>query len=209
MGYAQITENKILNISDLGLKVGDNVIVYCVGAGGGGGGLYNSPSYQGGDAGYYNPSGTLGGNKAISFKGGFGAGGGGGYFSSISMRSHPGGLGDIEVGIFTLEEQEIPVTIGERGVGGINVSGSNGGSTSFGSYLTANGGKGGNTTYGTYVSNNRSMSIDYPCKYQPFYGYLAPGIMGRVVGGTEANLSADARDMNDEHSGAGVVWIYW
>ena len=104
-----ITTSQTLDLSQYGLKIGDQINVICIGAGGGGGA-------------------------------GKTAGGGGGACGTIAAKT------------ITLTDTSVAVTIGTMGSGGLAVEissgynagdGGNGGTTSFGAYLSAAGGKGG------------------------------------------------------------------
>ena len=74
-----------------------------------------------------------------------GAGGSGGYHST--MPSGGGGAGAQSIGVVSglIPGQVIPVTVGAGGTApGSYANGNNGGASSFGSYITAGGGAGGN-----------------------------------------------------------------
>lgn len=167
--YAFFKENTILNIADLGLKIGDVVTVICVGGGGGGGGggstNYHNSKYPGGgvkgeDAGYHMiyqgydsgmgyGAGGAGGNGAEGGSGKYNGAGGGG-----------GGAGEVIMKTVVLNSQMIPITVGDRGLGGgINnnplgngYNGGNGGTSSFGNYVTGHGGLGGGGGGGSNAS---------------------------------------------------------
>lgn len=146
-----ITTSQTLDLSQYGLKIGDQINVICIGAGGGGGGGVNgmldsaSADYTGG--------GKNNRTKANNGRG-YGSGGGG---AVGAYQNGPGGgggaCGEIAVKTITLTSLVVVVTIGTMGTGGTpgetgdNGSsagnGGNGGTTSFGAYLSATGGKGG------------------------------------------------------------------
>lgn len=189
MGFLEIKDNTILNIRNIGLKVGDNLIVYCVGGGGGGGTPYNN-YYSGFDAGTSNGSAP---NDVIGF------GSSGGVKESFACC---GEIGKLESAVITLEEQEIPVTIGDRGLGGQNsttnttlLSGTSGGSTSFGKYLTASGGKGG-LWGGNHSYPQAQRANIYSQRGQ--FGYISPGV-----------FASPPNRFDKKYSGKGVVWLYW
>lgn len=125
-----ITESTTFNIADYGLKIGDKVNVICIGGGGGAGGSCTSAGVG--------STGNSGGKKKGYGSGGdalksnySGGGGGSGFFTQATV---------------TLDAQSIAVTIGRAGYGGsgqMSGKGGNGGTTSFGSLLSASGGNGG------------------------------------------------------------------
>lgn len=137
-----ITTSQTLDLSQYGLKIGDQINVVAIGGGGGGGGGINSDHTGGGRN-----------NRTKANNGrGYGAGGGG----SVGIyNTGPGGgggaCGALTAKTITLTSLIVTVTIGIMGIGGSldEVSGSstgnggNGGTTSFGAYLSAAGGKGG------------------------------------------------------------------
>lgn len=154
-GPVVITETQVLDMTQYGLKVGDQINLVVIGGGGGGGYgyYYDSDSENpGGDAGqggfapYANYPGGGGGAG-----GGYGAGGGGGGGDSSSDYSPSGGGGGgggyLSAGTVTLTETSVAVTIGAGGNGakGIqpNFNASAGGTTSFGTLLSAAGGAAG------------------------------------------------------------------
>ena len=147
-GPVIITSSQTLDLTKYGLSVGDSINVVVIGGGGGGGGT--DTSRKGGDAGKagYSYSTGAGGGGGV----GFGAGGGGasGNFSSSTYWSANGGGGSgyLASGTITLTSTSIPVTVGAGGTGAVKSGtyGTNGGTTSFGSYLSADGGSGGYST---------------------------------------------------------------
>lgn len=146
-----ITTSQTLDLSQYGLKIGDQINVACIGAGGGGGGgvngMLNSASAD------YTGGGKNNRTKANNGRG-YGSGGGG---AVGAYQAGPGGgggaCGEIAVKTITLTSLVVVITIGTMGTGGTpgetgdNGSsagnGGNGGTTSFGAYLSATGGKGG------------------------------------------------------------------
>ena len=169
--YAFFKENTTLNISNLGLKIGDVVTVICVGAGGGGGGggstTYHNSKYPG-TGGFGANAGFIFNNNNMSYISGmgYGAGGAGGYGGEGGGTMYNGagggggGAGQVVIKTIVLKQQTIPITIGERGIGGRivtgakgnGINGTNGGASSFGSYVTSRGGAGGGGGGGS--SNN-------------------------------------------------------
>lgn len=141
-----ITTSQTLDLSQYGLKIGDQINVICIGAGGGGGGGVKSTDVS--DTKY-----TGGGrdNRARANNGcGYGAGGGGG--AGKTAGGGGGACGTIAAKTITLTDTSVAATIGTMGTGGHAViissgynagDGGNGGTTSFGAYLSAAGGKGG------------------------------------------------------------------
>lgn len=153
-GPVLITSSQTVDLSQYGLRVGDQINVVCVGGGGGGGAGGSSSSNKGGDAGkggagseWYDSwaeryQGTGGGGGG----GGYGGGGGGGGCNSSGGSiggSSGGGSGYLSYKTITLTSTSVAVTIGAGGAGGNNGNGKDGGATSFGSYISAAGGKGG------------------------------------------------------------------
>lgn len=167
-GPILFTHSGTFNITEYGLKVGDKVNVICIGGGGGGGGVISSaaenikyPSTYGTGYGAGRDGGTCTGSSSDSYPYYYGGGGGGsGYVAKATV---------------TLDTELIDVTIGNAGVtGGDSNDGSSGGTTSFGSLLSASGGSGGSygsasryaniaTANGGAGGNNGSDS-EYPCK---------------------------------------------
>ena len=152
MGYIIITNNTTLDIRDLGLNIGDMAKVICVGGGGGGGAANqdsNSSVYtgHGGNAGnasraYYSNRGF---GEARPGGLGYGAGGGGGYGNGSNNHASGGTRGYIRIKTVQFTSNTVPITIGQGGTGASSYKGSGtaGGSTSFGTYVTATGGAGG------------------------------------------------------------------
>lgn len=139
-------ESGMFNPADYGLEVGDIVSVTVVGGGGGGGVNYSSSSQQrvaGGDAG------KNGRGPGPPGEGGEGYGSGGGGAAGSQGLSGAGGGGSGYVVHLVLKIDSlspVPVTVGTPGIGSIFensslVEGSNGGSSSFGTFATANGGE--------------------------------------------------------------------
>lgn len=232
-----ITTSQTLDLSQYGLKIGDQINVACIGAGGGGGGgvkgVYDSASAH-----------TGGGrdNRTKANNGrGYGSGGGG---AAGKDQGGPGGgggaCGAIAVKTITLTSLSVVVTIGTMGTGGTpGVSGSsgssagdggNGGTTSFGAYLSAAGGKGGTggqSNDGTYTAgagatgqhNGGNGGRGY-LKNEPYGG--GGGAGGWIVAsitvfsGTDG---ADASSRGDDgaggtpnglaNAGDGAVLIWW
>lgn len=142
-------ESGTFDPEDYGLKVGDVISVTAVGGGGGGGVNYSSSSYQsvfGGDAG---ENGSGGGSPSAPGRGGEGYGGGGG--GAPGSPGYPGGGGGGSGYVVHLVLKinslfPVPVTVGTPGIGSkftspSFVEGSNGGASSFGTFVTANGGE--------------------------------------------------------------------
>ena len=148
-GPVIIRDTQTLDLSQYGLKVGDKVNVICIGGGGGGGGR---SGYKGGAAG---SGGTASGGGGGGAGGGYGAGGGGaggadGQSYSTYGAGGGGGSGYLNAKTIVLTSTSVAVTIGAAGAGGTAydaVAGS-GGTTSFGSFLSAAGGGGAGSTNG-------------------------------------------------------------
>lgn len=158
-----ITTSQTVDLSQYGLKIGDQINVVCIGAGGGGGGGIGGTSNASTGGGSNNRTRANNGR-------GYGAGGGGGTAGKISSSSGAAGGGGGACGAIagktiTLTGTSVAITIGTMGTGGTHgVSGSsgssggnggNGGTTSFGAYLSAAGGKGGTggqNNNGTYTA---------------------------------------------------------
>lgn len=159
-GPVLITETQTLDLSKYGLRVGDQINVICIGGGGAGG----SDSYSlGGAAGkggtgetvivnnYYYYYGNGGGGGG----GGYGGGGGGGTGHDWSTAGNGGGgSGYLTSKTITLTSTTVAVTIGAGGEPVLSSNGGNGGTTSFGSYLSASGGAGGGTQGPNYNNAN-------------------------------------------------------
>lgn len=135
-GYIVFTSSGTFNPADFNLPVGTLLNIVCVG--GGQGGLKGS-----GDGGAAGQGGKNSGNAGGGGSGGgFGAGGGGGgdYATSSGTSATSGAGGDAgEVVITSMmltSTNSISVTIGNGGTS----NGGKGGSTKFGSYVTARGG---------------------------------------------------------------------
>lgn len=141
-----IEETQTLDMTQYGLKVGDQVNVICIG-GGGGGGASISAGGAGGKGGKSSSSSYAGGGGG---GGGYGAGGGGGGAASTNDSYNKyagagGGSGYLKAATITLTDTTVDVTIGAAGKGGTGSGdGEPGGATSFGTYLSAEGGSGGN-----------------------------------------------------------------
>ena len=176
MGMVIFTENGTFNPATYGLGAGDIVSGVVVGGGAGGQGGSTRSSYQncvgkGGDAGKgglspYEKVGGGGGGGG----GGYGAGGGGGgaygmYITSNNDCKGGDGGGAGQIVFFNLSlpnANPIPITVGIGGTGGNGVVqslvgqyGTAGGSSSFGSYITA---RGGSPTGGTKLPRATSSS---------------------------------------------------
>lgn len=159
MGMVIFTENGTFNPATYGLSAGDIVSGVVVGGGAGGQGGATTGPYsnwvgKGGDAGKgglspYSAGGGGGGG------GGYGAGGGGGgacgqntSFNNDCKGGDGGGAGQIVFFNLSLPNANpISITVGTGGIGGNGVIqstvgqyGTAGGSSSFGSYITATGG---------------------------------------------------------------------
>ena len=164
------TESQTLNISDLGLKVGDEVIVACVSGGNGGNkGPGSSSSYggRGGAAGKGGAavSGSAGTSTSKSVGGGGGAGGGYGAGGGGGGTNNYGGVyngngttnggrgGSCIIQTVVLAAESIPITIGAAGA----ANGGTGGTTSFGTDVSVTGGGG---SLGGKVGNTASYSPD-------------------------------------------------
>ena len=153
-----ITTSQTVDLSQYGLKIGDQINVVCIGAGGGGGGGIGGTSNAATGGGSNNRTRANNGR-------GYGAGGGGGTAGEISSSSGcsgggGGACGAINAKTVTLTSTSVVCTIGSMGAGGTpgtagdsgssGGNGGNGGTTSFGAYLSVAGGKG-----GTGGQNNR------------------------------------------------------
>jgi hypothetical protein len=153
------TESGTFNIADYGLKIGDKVNVICVGGGGAGCGAadYASGSYITYSTYYY------GGDAGTN--GGYGSGGNGASCSSngnsttSGVCGSGGGSGYVTQDTVVINTNLITVTIGAGGKGKNTVSTANsGGSTSFGTLLTADGGRGGSLDTGGAGGNKGSAA---------------------------------------------------
>lgn len=148
MGMAIIEETGFFDPVLYGLQIGTLIQVIAVGGGGGGGAGRNSGGYTvSPDAGRAAGAETTGGGGA-----GYGGGGGGGFASADLSGGGGGGGGYLKVWSGRLTNLEsIPVTIGAGGTGApggatddaSNGKGKDGGTTSFGNFVTAQGGAGG------------------------------------------------------------------
>lgn len=137
-----ITESQTFDLSTLGIRVGDEITVICIG-GGGGGGADGGKGGAGGAAGTSDDNGRGGAPGA-----GYGAGGGGGGSSDRGDGGGGGGGSGYKTkALITVSDLSVAVTIGAAGTGGAtlgkNHDGGSGGTTSFGAYLSASGGSGG------------------------------------------------------------------
>ena len=123
MGFAFYTENCVLNLYNLGLKNGQIFEVICVGGGGGGGGDAAPTSSN-----HVNAH-------------GFGAG-----RPSRYANQSGGAGGDIKKEYFKMsnEFESVPIVVGKTGTWQETNIGTNGETSSFGSFLSSNGGIGGN-----------------------------------------------------------------
>lgn len=154
MGIKLITENTIFNPSFHGISEGQLIYCICIGGGGAGGGGNNIVGGNAGEGPKYSNGSMVNAYLCGAGGGGFGAGGGGGYGFNSGVHAGGGGSsGEMKVAIINIKNNNtIPVTIGTGGKGVLNSAGTNGGSTSFGSYLTANGGIAGGIGYGGNAS---------------------------------------------------------
>lgn len=137
-----ITESQTFDLSTLGIRVGDEITVICIG-GGGGGGAEGGAGGAGGAAGTSDDNGSGGAPGA-----GYGAGGGGGGSSDLGDGGGGGGGSGYKTKAeITVSDLSVAVTIGAAGTGGSSRGyendGGSGGTTSFGAYLSASGGSGG------------------------------------------------------------------
>ena len=226
-----ITTSQTLDLSQYGLKIGDQINVICIGAGGGGGGGVkptdvSDPKYTGGGL----------DNRARANNGcGYGAGGGGG--AGKTAGGGGGACGTIAAKTITLTDTSVAVTIGTMGTGGLAVEissgynagdGGNGGTTSFGAYLSAAGGEGGagvrNFSSGTY-----SKGAGATGQHNGGNGGHGDTIVGggggaggwivesiTVFSGTDgSDASSDGTDgaggtpNGIENAGDGAVFIWW
>ena len=159
-GPVVLRKSQTFYLKDYGLKIGDKINVVVIG-GGGGGGTTSGEYGRGGDGGKGGVAATSGANYQSQGGGGgggggYGAGGGGAGGPYRSSNFPPtggagGGSGYITTATITLDSDSIPVTIGAAGLGSdtAGVSGTAGGTTSFGSYLSAAGGAGGQSSTGS------------------------------------------------------------
>ena len=147
-GPVIIDTTQTLDLTKYGLKVGDQVNVVCVGGGCGGYGdtygMGGNAGKGGGTFGGYVGYGTGGGGGGGGYGGG-GGGAGGSCYSSPGVGGQGGASGYATSGTVTLTSTTVAITIGAGGQGGMNGSNSStapkaGGTTSFGSYLSAAGG---------------------------------------------------------------------
>lgn len=150
-GPILITETQTVDLSVWGIEVGDPINVICVGGGGGGG------ANQGVDA-----TGTI--------SAGFGAGKQGAPSSYYSSKYHAagggGGSGYVTYKSMIVDKLKVAVTIGAEGENGKSrttpveswTPGEAGGTTSFGSYLSAAGGNGGGGGISTASNSSTTVS---------------------------------------------------
>lgn len=191
-----ITESQTLDLSTLGIRVGDEITVVCVGGGGAGGGS------SGGDAGEAGSDGSRGSGGAAGAGYGAGGGGYGGYKSSSNTYGGAGGGGSgymTKVSI-TVSELSVAVTVGAAGEASILTAGS-GGTTSFGAYLSANGGSGGGKGLSSGSPGSGGAGGN-------------PGSAGETAGGKGGDGYDvgffDAKVATGETiSGAGCVMLFW
>lgn len=114
-----ITTSQTLDLSQYGLKIGDQINVACIGAGGGGGGRIKRPAQA---AAAFTGGGSN--NRTRANNGcGFGSGGGGAAGTSMSTAygaagGGGGACGAIVVKTITLTSLIVVVTIGTMGTGG-------------------------------------------------------------------------------------------
>lgn len=185
-------ESGTFNPADYNLAVGDKIQVICIGGGGAGGGSGNSSSYD-----YGNDAGTL-------TQGDYGTGGTGGRYTGSSNTYGSGGYGGsgyLTKITHTLDSLEpIAITIGAGGVGTKSTGGS-GGTTSFGSILSADGGKGGTKGGGYYAEG-------YGDTWTVTYGSNGAGGTGTNAGWTVKSYIEQDTSGN-LHKGTGAVFIWY
>lgn len=151
MGVKIFEESGVFNPADYGLKIGDELLVICVGGGGGGGGNARGEAEYKGRGGNAGKAGISTGTTANTYcsggGGGGGYGGGGGGAAGVDSGGG-GGSGGVTKATYILPAlTPIAITIGQGGTGGEPYSDAqNGTSTSFGTVLTALGGNGGKYT---------------------------------------------------------------
>ena len=163
MGFMKLTENGTLNLTEYGFKQGDCIRVTCVGGGGGGS---NANAYY--DKQVRKPG--YGGGEYITANNG-----------DLSYHSC-GDSGEIEIGVIKLGQdiKSIPITVGAGG----NFR-ENGGSTSFGSYLTSLGG----------ITNDGNAIRE------------GAGYIPRVKSRNIDNSRMETDDIS--YTGAGVIILEW
>lgn len=203
-------ESGIFNPADYGLEVGDIVSVTAVGGGGGGGVNYSSQSSQssyGGDAG------KNGGGPGPGGKGGEGYGSGGGGAAGLSSPSSfsgagGGGSGYVVHLVLKIDSlSPVPVTVGTPGIGSKSsgssfVEGSNGGSSSFGTFVTANGGELAptyNSQYGQTIGGNGWAKGGHGGTLS----FNGPNLTIGGIGGRNGSNGADALSGRNGDGGAG------
>ena len=139
MGFAFYTENCVLNLYNLGLMNGQIFEVVCVGGGGGGGG----------------DSAPTSSNHSNSR--GFGAG-----RPSRYANQSGGAGGDIKKDYFKMSNvfENVPIVVGKTGTWQETNIGTNGETSSFGSFLSSNGGMGGNNNaiYGNIIYRPKGLT---------------------------------------------------
>lgn len=218
-GPVLITESQTLDLSKYGLRVGDPVNVICIGGGGAGG---SDPYKLGGAAGkggsgetwtdgYYSYYGNGGGGGG----GGYGGGGGGGTGHQWNYSGGGGGGGGyLTSKTITLTSTSVAVTIGAAGQPSLGNNGGNGGTTSFGSYLSASGGAGGekpssgyNTTYpgqgGAGGHKGGNGSGIYNSNVGITSGYGGGGGGGWIIEGFTVYSGTNGEDASTSGGGAG------
>lgn len=186
--------------TDYNLAIGDQIQVICIGGGGGGGSagreVSSSSKYQG------NPGSNAGGSAG----GDYGCGGKGASYSdsAATVYGGDGGSGYLVKKQITLETLEnIIVTIGAGGIGGKSgtrwdhfTDSTDGGSTSFGTYLVAEGGKGVKPT-----------TINHGATITSKYGTDGAGGTGSTKGWTvKSYIEQDSSGILHKGSGAVFIW---
>ena len=168
MGMQIFEQSGTFRPADWGLQIGDMLQIIAVGGGGGGNATIawksasSAPYWEfsnrnkGGDAGK-SPESSGGGGGGAGFGGGGGGAPGQTDFNDSSNwvgNCNGGGAGQVKTAAYRLPSTAaIAVTVGKGGKGGQcetrdDFTGSNGGSSSFGSVVTAQGGLGGGANNG-------------------------------------------------------------
>lgn len=196
-------ESGTFNPASYNLTTGDQLQVICIGGGGGGGGCnrYNNSDYN------------IGKNAGTVTTGDYGCGAPGGSTSyswndGSETRYGVGGYGGggfLKKATITLESAStIPITIGQGGVGTTRASsrvasdGTDGGATSFGTYLTAEGGGGGKVVT---LSEKLSEGTDR--------GTPGASGTGSSAGWTVKSYIEQTSEPSNTHKGSGAVFIWY
>lgn len=195
-------ESGTFNPADYNLTTGDQLQVICIGGGGGGGGsnYFNSSNFK------------IGSNAGTTTEGDYGCGGPGGITShswndGSETRYGEGGYGGggfLKKATITLESAStIAVTIGQGGIGtktpkGSASDGTDGGATSFGTYLTAEGGGGGKAVT---LSDKLSEGTDR--------GTPGASGTGSSAGWTIKSYIEQTSEPSVTHKGSGAVFIWY